>query len=164
METIDPSAFCPDNVQRLKYMLYGHESAFCHVEVTADCKYAALISYETRVCELIRGKNFWWFTCTGNYSRSTIKHITWFLRSFGVPFGYSVVRQGLLDTQRANRKYNRCDEFMVEQIDDVSAYVRIAENINNYLINGKRWYKYSKEPCYDKLYYGCSNFNAINLP
>lgn len=67
------------------YKFKGHESAQCYVhEVNNDNKY--LVSYSTKVAEIRDG----WMMVNGLYSRTTIKHIGWFMRSLG--FDYQLAK------------------------------------------------------------------------
>lgn len=58
----------------------GHEYAACHVRTEGNN--ATLISYVTEVVKVTYkgGKRF--IECTGLYSRTTIKHIGWFVREY----------------------------------------------------------------------------------
>ena len=62
----------------------GHESAACKVIHCADGS-VILQSYSTKViCIDADG----WLYCSGLYSRTTIKHIGWFMRLYGHGCGY----------------------------------------------------------------------------
>lgn len=56
-----------------------HESAQCAILVRADGT-LLLRSYNTIVLTLTKDG---WLECTGLYSRTTIKHIGWFMRNYG---------------------------------------------------------------------------------
>lgn len=64
----------------------GHEQAAVKVYEYDDgsCK---LVSYSTVVCELDSNG---WLVCNGLYSRTTIKHIGWFMRELG--FNYYLAK------------------------------------------------------------------------
>lgn len=56
-----------------------HESAQCRILVREDGT-MLLRSYDTIVLALSRDG---WLECSGLYSRTTIKHIGWFMRNYG---------------------------------------------------------------------------------
>lgn len=67
----------------MKIKLRGHKSAQCHVikdEATGTIK---LVSYTTTVIIATPlGASKWALVCTGTYSRTTIKHISWFINEY----------------------------------------------------------------------------------
>ena len=67
------------------YKLYNHESCNARVEIQFDenkkAKKIELWSYETSVCGAYRTPNGVWNAfCTGTYSQTTRKQISWFTR------------------------------------------------------------------------------------
>ena len=56
-----------------------------------------LVSYTTVVCEL---DNEGWLKVNGLYSRTTIKHIGWFMKDLG--FTYQLAKQLYLDNKEFN--------------------------------------------------------------
>ena len=67
------------------YKLYNHESSNAHVEIHFDENGLAnkieLWSYKTRVCGAYLTKNDGWTVfCTGTYSPTTRRQISWFSR------------------------------------------------------------------------------------
>lgn len=74
----------------------GHEHAAVKIYEYDDgsCK---LVSYSTIVCELDKNG---WLICNGLYSRTTIKHIGWFMRELG--FNYYLAKFVYLN----NAQYN----------------------------------------------------------
>lgn len=64
--------------------LSDHESAQAGVRFNADGT-IFLVSYETIVCEIMPDG---WFHCYGTFSRTTIKHIGWFLREYAPSLSY----------------------------------------------------------------------------
>ena len=68
--------------------LSGHEYAQAHVII--DERGVSLISYKTLVINI---DNEGWLTCTGLYSRTTIKHIGWFMKTYGNGLNYYDVKK-----------------------------------------------------------------------
>lgn len=62
----------------MKKTLKNHKYASAYI--LEDERGTHLISYTTLVCTVDPEG---WLTCTGLYSRTTIKHIGWFMREFG---------------------------------------------------------------------------------
>ena len=148
-----------NNVKDCK--LHTHESAFCHVVVHNDG--VNLVSYETSVCQVILdvSRDSGYILCNGNYSRSTIKHINWFTSVFVGENMYYAIKAELKKAQKENLN-GACLKYIMipltaEQISHCDKMIRW------YKENAKRFYKYSKEPNYDMLYYGYSRFEATNL-
>ena len=77
--------------------LSGHEYAQAHVII--DENGVSLISYRTLVCTV---DNEGWLTCTGTYSRTTIKHIGWFMRAYGHGLNYYHAKQCYQDDMAMN--------------------------------------------------------------
>lgn len=73
--------------------LKDHAYMQAHVDVNYDGDSQTLVSYDTPVITITRGrfngKDVKFVTCTGLYSRTTIKHIGLFLKEFGIEY-YSV--------------------------------------------------------------------------
>lgn len=70
---------------RKSYKLYNHESCNAHVEIYFDENNRAykieLWSYATRVCGAYSTQGYGWTAfCTGTYSQTTRKQISWFTR------------------------------------------------------------------------------------
>lgn len=70
---------------RKSYKLLNHEYCNAHVEIHFDENNNAtkieLWSYETRVCGAYRNRNDGWTVfCTGTYSQTTRRQISWFSR------------------------------------------------------------------------------------
>ena len=61
-----------------------HKSAQCCI-IDNGTANRTLISYTTRVVEIIDG----WLTVNGLYSRTTIKHIGWFMRELGLTYQFA---------------------------------------------------------------------------
>ena len=72
--------------------LPGHEYAQAHVII--DENGVSLISYRTLVCTIDADG---WLTCTGLYSRTTIKHIGWFMRAYGHGLSYYDAKRAYTD-------------------------------------------------------------------
>ena len=141
--------------------LESHKSAFCHVVVHEDG--VNLVSYETSVCHisLSRDRTSGNITCNGNYSRSTIKHIGWFTSEFIGRNMYGEIISALKEAEKKNRN-GACIEFVSIPLKR-EEIIRCCHRITWYKEEGTRFYRYSKSPNYDYLYYGYSNFNATNL-
>lgn len=168
-------------IPQRRFKLDGHESAYCHLAISEDGFEVCLISYETCVCSLERKASGWYFHCDGTYSRSTIKHISWFLEEFYTNISYYEVRDELTKAKKRNKQR---DKYFDSQDRDFKRshrpyyeeYITICvgnhgdmdtatdRRVKWYLENGKKWTKYSKTPDYEKRYYGYSNYEAINLP
>lgn len=67
----------------------GHEHAQVRVYKYEDGT-IVLRSYATDVCMIDKDG---WLYCTGTYSRTTIKHIGWFMREYGHGFGYYTAKR-----------------------------------------------------------------------
>lgn len=67
------------------YAMPNHEYAQCHIVEENDRIY--LVSYTTLI---VCVRNDGWMDCTGTYSRTTIKHIGWFMRYISQKFGVKV--------------------------------------------------------------------------
>lgn len=76
----------------MKKTLPDHEYAQAYVIIDDDG--ISLISYTTLVCN-IDADGF--LTCTGTYSRTTIKHIGWFMRAYGHGLTYYDAKRCYLD-------------------------------------------------------------------
>lgn len=74
----------------------GHESAQVKV-YTYDDGSVTLVSYTTAVIRIDREG---WLEVSGLYSRTTIKHIGWFMRNYG--FSYQLAKQLYVDNKRFN--------------------------------------------------------------
>ena len=74
----------------------GHDYANTHIRIF-DNGTVQLISYTTIVIEITPDG---WMTCSGLYSRTTIRHIYWFMRERGLT--YQLAKQLYQD----NKKYN----------------------------------------------------------
>ena len=68
--------------------LSGHKYAQAHVII--DNNGISLISYRTLIINI---DNDGWLTCTGLYSRTTIKHIGWFMKTYGRGYCYYDVKR-----------------------------------------------------------------------
>ena len=146
------------------YKLMNHPYCFAHVQIelsNTECN-IALISYETAVCgiHLSEEQSFIW--CKGNYSRSTIKHIGYFTSSFIGNNLYYAIKCALVKAKRDNNN-GACYEYATVNLDERDVKI-ICNRVESYRANGERFTKYSKEPNYDMLYYGYSEFNPIILP
>lgn len=141
--------------------LEPHKSAFCHVVVHEDG--VNLVSYETSVCQIILSsdRTSGRVLCNGNYSRSTIKHIGWFTREFTGNNLYGEIISALKAAKKKN-KNGACIEFISVYLKR-EEIIRCSHRINWYKEEGERFYRYSKSPGYEKLFYGSSNFNPTNL-
>ena len=74
----------------------GHEYAQAHVNFFDDGT-VELWSYTTRIISITPEG---WLTCFGLYSRTTIKHIGWFMRERGM--SYYTAKQLYLDDKEMN--------------------------------------------------------------
>ena len=68
--------------------LSEHKYAQAHVII--DNRGVSLVSYRTLVINI---DNEGWLTCTGLYSRTTIKHIGWFRKTYGRGYCYYDVKR-----------------------------------------------------------------------
>ena len=75
----------------------GHDYANTRVRIFVDDGTVQLISYTTVVIEITPDG---WMTCFGLYSRTTIRHIGWFMRERGLT--YQLAKQ----LYQNNKKYN----------------------------------------------------------
>ena len=62
--------------------LEGHKQAQAHVMVNEYEMGYVLVSYKTWIVEALRYEGGYKIRCSGLYSRTTIKHIGWFLRDY----------------------------------------------------------------------------------
>ena len=76
----------------MKKALNNHKYAQAYT--ISDERGVSLISYTTLVCTVDPDG---WLTCTGIYSRTTIKHIGWFMREFGHGRTYYDAKRCYLD-------------------------------------------------------------------
>lgn len=146
------------------YKLMSHPHCFAHVQIeqsNTECN-ITLISYETAVAgiHLSDAESFIW--CKGNYSRSTIKHINYFTQSFLGNNLYYAIKSALIKTKREN-KNGACFEYATINLCDRDVSI-VSNSVERYKRNGETFRKYSKQPNYDLLYYGYSEFNPIILP
>ena len=76
--------------------LTNHSSAQCYIISTAN--HIDFISYSTRVISIEYRPDGRYIECTGTYSRTTAKQITWFCREYLPELNYynmkSIVGQG----------------------------------------------------------------------
>ena len=76
--------------------LNNHASAQCHVEIiNGHDRYnneISLVSYTTRVLTLTTINGIRYVECTGLYSMTTRKHISWFLREYAPDLQYTDIR------------------------------------------------------------------------
>lgn len=76
--------------------LENHASANAHVEIiNGDNRYnneISLVSYTTRVLTLTTINGIRYVECTGLYSMTTRKHISWFLREYAPDLKYTDIR------------------------------------------------------------------------
>lgn len=63
----------------------AHQSAAAHINYYNDGT-ITLVSYYTTVCEI---NPEGWLTVNGLYSRTTIKHIGWFMKEFGLTYQHA---------------------------------------------------------------------------
>lgn len=140
-------------------------TAFCHVSAErSDDSFTSvkLISYETCVCWIERltsvspdSKGAAFLYCTGNYSRSTIKHIGRFTQEFCGEDKYYILRDLLKEALR--KDYNVAAVEYELSVNEVKAF---DKKLAWYESNGKKFHKYSHEPNYWSY---DSKFNALNL-
>ena len=76
----------------------GHENSAARVGITED-EYV-LISYSTAVCGFNRNTKQIW--CTGSYSTTTAKHITWFARFINGKYGTELTSEDFRKTINEN--------------------------------------------------------------
>ena len=74
----------------------GHKYASTYVRIFDDDT-VQLVSYTTTVIEITPEG---WLEVNGLYSRTTIKHIGWFMRELG--FTYQLAKQLYMDNKRFN--------------------------------------------------------------
>ena len=79
-----------------------HKYASTHVRIYDD-NTIKLVSYNTTVIVISPDG---WLTCFGLYSRTTIKHISWFMRERG--FSYYLAKQMYLDRKEFNIYTGEC--------------------------------------------------------
>lgn len=88
-------------LQTKQFKLDGHEYTHSYVEVTADVstegtffKSFKFYSYRTMIIniELPNEAGLCTLTCTGTYSRTTAKQISWFLRPLYIDIDYFVLK------------------------------------------------------------------------
>ena len=60
----------------------GHKKSQAYVMVNEDEMRYILVSYKTWIVEAVRYEGGYKIRCSGLYSRTTIKHIGWFLRDY----------------------------------------------------------------------------------
>jgi hypothetical protein len=80
----------------MKVKFNDHPAASCYMDVKPDGAHN-LVSYTTTVITLDCDG---WLEVRGLYSRTTIKHIGWFMKYFG--FTYQLAKQLYLDGKRFN--------------------------------------------------------------
>ena len=80
----------------------GHEQAAAKINYY-DNGAISLVSYSTTVITIDEAG---WLHVNGLYSRTTIKHIGWFMRSFG--FSYQLAKQLLEDGMDMNINTGEC--------------------------------------------------------
>lgn len=80
----------------------GHEYASTYVRIFDD-NTVQLVSYTTTVIEITPEG---WLSVNGLYSRTTIKHIGWFMRERG--FTYQLAKQIYLDGKEFNVYTGEC--------------------------------------------------------
>lgn len=69
---------------------------YCNCYVLKDNNKITLVSYITEVIIAVRNpknKNEWFLKCTGTYSQTTRKQITWFLREYFPKINYYDVKE-----------------------------------------------------------------------
>ena len=70
------------------HLLREHRSAQCHVGISGDGD-VYFISYSTTVIKAIRqAYGTYEISCTGTYSRTTIRQISWFLKEYFPKLNY----------------------------------------------------------------------------
>lgn len=77
--------------------VYGHDSANAREYVNPNTPAAQLYSYNTLVITIDEAG---WLRITGLYSRTTIKHIGWFMRERGL--SYYDAKQAYTDNKEFN--------------------------------------------------------------
>lgn len=80
----------------------GHNYAQTHVRIFDD-NTVQLVSYTTIVIEITPEG---WLTVTGLYSRTTIKHIGWFMKERGM--SYQLAKQLYMDGKEYNVYTGEC--------------------------------------------------------
>ena len=80
----------------------GHEQAAAKINYYNNGAFE-LISYKTVVCTVDENG---WFHINGLYSRTTIKHIGWFMKIHG--FTYQLAKQLLEDNMDMNFETGEC--------------------------------------------------------
>ena len=154
--------------QNFKFI--GHESAFLHIGIERKMYKDAtfntvvkLISYETVVASIEYDyiNDTCYLFCNGNYSMSTIKHLRWFTEQFT---GENLYPDIIAKLKRAVQLNNEgCCITYIDILLNGEKKDRVCDTVNRYLQSGQHFTKYSKEPNYDFLYYGCSRFDPTNL-
>lgn len=84
------------SIMKTMKKLNNHASANAHVEIiNANDRYnneISLVSYTTRVLTLTTINGIRYVECTGLYSMTTRKHISWFLREYAPDLNYTDIR------------------------------------------------------------------------
>lgn len=137
------------------FYLDSHKSAFCHVQISDSLDSVSLISYETNALTININSCSVSVVGVSNYSRSTIKHMGWFMREFLGENLYYKYKEALLEAKKDSLDYALFTE-------DRKEYTMAT--ILNYTHNGKRFKGYKSTPNYEYWYYNDnSNFTPIYL-
>lgn len=83
----------------------NHKKAQCYI-IAHDEDNKVLISYTTAVIEIVNG----WFYVNGLYSRTTIKHIGWFMHE-ELGMSYQLAKQLYTDGMRLNIHTGEVEEI-----------------------------------------------------
>lgn len=124
----------------ISYKLYNYEVCHAHVKINFDknahVNKIELWSYETRVCGAYRIQNDGWAVfCTGTYSPTTRRQISWFSRQ-----PWQSHRAWKLSYKFFEDISEKCPEG-VRNATDEEAYC-ISDLIQHYRNNGKSCYTY----------------------
>lgn len=70
--------------------LKNHEYAQARIEIEndGDSIIYRLVSYSTHVATVVKMSDGWFLDCSGLYSMTTRRHISWFLDDIGSPFTF----------------------------------------------------------------------------
>ena len=123
---------------RKSYKLLNHEYCKAHVEIHFDENNNAsnieLWSYNTRVCGAYKTANDGWTVfCTGTYSQTTRRQISWFSRQ----------------PRRSNRQWELSYGFFKEISEKCYWGIRDATEDEYFCIQDLIWqYVQSGKPCY----------------
>lgn len=154
-----PSAFCHIQAHRFsafdEFKLSGSNLSVLSAKVK-------LVSYETCVCWIERLTSACsdehdeaFLYCTGNYSRSTVKHIGLFTQEFCGDNKYHTLRDLLKEALRMDYNISAVEYKLTDE--ELKAF---DKKLVWYEQNGSKFTKYRRTPNYDNY---SRNFNPLYL-